>query len=406
MRASRLGVLAAAAAAVAMTAIPAVSSVAEASPAPGAGAAQSGDSVWKEVDAVAQKASALGVSSDSDPVLMLPAGTPATDLAGVVASLPAAGKVAVRTSQFSKSELDSIQKTVMDRKFSADAGKYGISSTYDAKTDKVVVTTDAPASVTDGLNKSYAGKVEIHRGRFESQNGIDRFNDGYPFYGGISLINSRNGGVCTAGVAVESVFTGQRALTTAAHCDTDGDTFMNKDHRGHWGQQVGSVDMRDTHLDVSLLHGLAYDGWIYTGGTEYSTSKIFVHGGSGVWNGLMLCVSGQTTFNHCGHPVSNTNYSIRWSASDAGIDNGNGFLYDQGGNNAPFFNNGKLTEAGDSGAPIFDTDQTGSAAFIAGTHSGVVWLWDGGRCGCSIPHMVGSKIGPLLQSYALGLVTH
>jgi hypothetical protein len=346
------------------------------------------------------------VSFDSNPVMMVPAGTPAAHQAGLAASLPADWKVTVRTSQFSKGDLDSIQKTVMARKFNADAARYGISSSYDAKADKIVVTTDAPASVTDALNKTYAGKIEVHQGRFEAQHGIDRFNDGYPFYGGISILNTHNRGVCTSGFAVESVFTGQRALTTAAHCGLDGDTFVNKTHNGSWGQQVGTIDMRDTGLDVALLHGLSYDGYIYTGGSEYSGSRIFVHGATGVWNGLQLCVSGQTTFNHCGHPVSNTNYSIRWSGSDAGIDNGNAFLYDRGGNNWPWYNNGKLTEGGDSGAPIYDTDNTGSAAFIAGSHAGVVWLWDGGHCGCSVPHMVGSKVGPLLQTYALGLVTH
>ncbi|GAA3865095.1 hypothetical protein GCM10023084_17720 [Streptomyces lacrimifluminis] len=36
------------------------------------------------------------------------------------------------------------------------------------------------------------------------------------------------------------------------------------------------------------------------------------------WWGRQLCVSGQTTFNHCGHPVSYTNYGWCYTPSWSG----------------------------------------------------------------------------------------
>lgn len=351
------------------------------------------------LESVATAHSALGVfDGASTPVVVLPAGASTDQKAKAVADVPLGTNAEVTISQFTKDALDTLQKVVSDRKWNAEAGKYGAGTYYDAKQDKVIVQTDAPASVTDSLLDAHPGEIELQPARFEAQSST-RYNATSPFYGGAALTNGR--GKCTSGVTVKSVFTGVRELTTAAHCYPVLDTIYNRHTNDTTGAWMGYVNRRDTQLDVEFLRDAGYDSFLHSGGWERSTSSVFVHAATYARLNMKVCVSGSVSFNHCGHPIVNGSYSVRWTGSDAGIDGGNGFLYDRGGNG----NQGPLTQGGDSGAPIFVTDSTGSAAFIAGLHTGLVWTWDGNVCHCSTPKMVGVKIGPVLQSHSLDLVT-
>ncbi|WP_328842705.1 hypothetical protein [Streptomyces sp. NBC_00258] len=352
---------------------------------------------WKQLGKAADAHSALGVFGDSDPVLTLPADTSAGEKTKVEAAIPSGMNVAVKTSKFTREKLEKIQKTVTARKWHSDADTYSVGVQYDGRKDKVVVDTDAPASATESLRNAYPGAIEVRSARFEPQAGI-RFNSWSPFYGGIALISPGKGG-CTAGFAVRSRLSGNEYMLTAAHCyDTSAQVY---NRRTDWsnGQWVGTVVARWTTFDTETLLGPVYDSYIHTGGYDTSSQTHFVHGTAWVASNLKVCVSGAATYNHCGHPISNTSYSVCWSGTTVCISDGRGFLYDRGGTNWPSYNNGNRTEVGDSGAPIYTTDQTNSAAWIVGMHAGIVWS------DCCTPHMVGVNWNKISSTTDLSLMT-
>ncbi|WP_189145511.1 hypothetical protein [Streptomyces lacrimifluminis] len=359
---------------------------------------------WKQLDKAAKKyhslAGALGDSSKQ--VVSLPAGTSAAEKSKLVAAIPVGMDVTVKISRFTKEGLDKTEKTLSAKKWHADAGKYAFGFAYDAEQDKIKVDTDAPASVTQSLLDANPGKIRVHRTRFESQR--SRFNDWSPFSGGASIVNQTIGpwAGCTAGVTVKNVFTGARKMMTAGHCGKEGDVFLHRYSDNSPGPYFGAVEARWDSLDMELLGGASYGGHIWTGGYQASTSFMGVSGGSNVWPGLQVCVSGAVTLNHCGHPVRETNYNY-YPQSNQGtwIGGNSGFTYDQGGTAQPWgWQWGRATEPGDSGAPVYYTDQYGAFATIVGTHSARIW----GECGCW--KMIGVKIGPELDAARLDLVKH
>ncbi|WLW54401.1 hypothetical protein [Streptomyces sp. YU58] len=356
------------------------------------------DSQWKQLNHIATTHSALGVA-DSGTVLRLAAGTSAAEQAKVRAQLPTDTRTAVRTSRFSEKSLSTIQKTVMGRAWNGDADKYGVATSYDAETDKVTVLTDAPASVTNSLRDAHPGAVEVQRARLEPQ--ATRFADAQPFWAGTALVGTDNGGSykCTAGFAVKQRATGHLYMTTAGHCFSNLTHVYNRRYDGSFGNWVGQVTRRDQNIDTELMStntARPYDSYMFTGGTATSRSTMFVHGTEVPENGTRVCVSGSVSFNHCGHPISDSRYSICYSGGANCIRDGKGFLYDQGGTNYPRYDNGELTQGGDSGAPIYTTDDTESGAWIVGGHSGLIWR-GGGPCHCTTPHMVGVSIAAIRQ---------
>jgi hypothetical protein len=329
-------------------------------------------------------------------VVTLPAGTSAVEKAKVEADIPAGMNVTVKTSRFTRGKLDKIQKTVTARKWHSDADTYGVGVKYDGQKDKVIVQTDAPASATESLRNLYPGAIEVQSARFEPQSGT-RFVSWSPFYGGVALISAGKG-ACTAGFAARSLISGNEYMLTAAHCyDTSAHVYNRKPDWSH-GLWLGQVVARYTSFDTETLLGPVYDSYIHTGGYDTSTKTHFVHGSADVGQNVHVCVSGSTTYNHCGHPISDTSYSVCWSGSTVCIDNGRGFLYDRGGT-WPSYNNGHITEVGDSGAPIYTTDRTDSAAWIVGMHTGIVWS------DCCTPHMVGVNWGKISATLDLSLMT-
>ncbi|WP_133917285.1 hypothetical protein [Streptomyces sp. NBC_00582] len=331
---------------------------------------------WKQLDAVHKKHSSLGVFDAKDgsgPLLTLPAGTSAAEKDKVLADIPAGMKVKVKVSRFHKGETDKIADEVGSGKWNKDARKYGLGAAYDADTDKVMVNTDAPESVTASLKSQYGDKIEVFRSRFEEQ--LGRYNDSAPFWGGDS-IHTASWGNCTSGFKVHVVDpeTGQATdmMTTAGHCYSLNERVLGAD--GKW---MGWVK-RFGPADLEAFVGYTYDPFIWTGGTPGSTSNLPVHSLSGMYYGMHVCVSGQTTFNHCGHPVTATNYGFNWT-DHSGHTHWNsttwGFVFGPGGTNYPRYDNGKLTEAGDSGAPVYVAGSSTAAA--AGTLSGIVeWKCD------------------------------
>ncbi|MFK0154756.1 hypothetical protein ACIQVK_22095 [Streptomyces sp. NPDC090493] len=361
---------------------------------------------WRHLDSASRSLHALGVfgGNASDLVLTLPAGTSAGEQAKAEADIPEGMKVAVKTSKFTKNEVDSIQKVVIGAKWNRGAAKYSVGSTYDGTEDKVIVNTDAPASVTASLKRAYGDKIEVRRSRFEQQ--YNRFNDAEPFFGGGS-IHTDSWGNCTAGwhVRMTNPETSQTAdfLTTAGHCYTLHELVKNAN--GNWAGWV----KRFGEFDAEGFVGYRYGSSIWTGGISGSTAASKAVGLSGMYNGLKVCVSGQTSFNHCGHPITATQYAFTWTDHNGHTHHTNasdGFTYARGGTNAPDYNNGTVTQGGDSGAPVY-VPYTNGSALATGSHSGLLtWLdTTSGGCHCTQYRMYGVKMQALYDSWGARLVT-
>ncbi|NEA99024.1 hypothetical protein [Streptomyces sp. SID13726] len=346
----------------------------------------------KELDRVARSHSALGVFGDahSKPVLMLPAGTPAAERAKVRAEIPAGMQVTVKVSKFTHKKLDQVQKTVLARKWNKDAHTFGIGAAYDGAKDKVVVNLEAPKSAAGSLQRVDADGVEVQPGRFTPDN--TRFTDYNPFYGGGAIDGDS---LCTAGFAVKDKASGHKYMVTAAHCN-----YWNKSVHTPTGKPYGNVSRVIQSIDAETIGGQDYTGSIWTGGTHDSSSKEWVSGYTDwMYWGRKLCVSGRTTYNHCGHPVSYSAYGFcySWFGTDFCVDQTDAFLMDRGGTDECSCN-GNFTQPGDSGAPVFETNPNYDSATIAGIHHGAVWGYNGAN------RMVNIRAWSILRAFNADII--
>ncbi|MEU5041816.1 hypothetical protein [Streptomyces griseorubiginosus] len=362
----------------------------------GANAAQPSQAQWQQLDKVATAHSALGVYGLTDTVLMLPAGTPAAEKARVAAEIPAGMKVAVRISKFTKAEKDQLVKSVSSGKWNKTGEQLGLAAAYDGQKDKVQVAVEGPRSAADVLQKRYAGKVEAGPGRMTPEWG--RYADSSPFWGGGS-IKAVGGGTCTAGYAVWDNAENKPKMVTAGHCAPLWVQYKSADDK-----DFGYVERRDKKLDAELITSKQYNGTIWTGGTAQSDSRLKVVNWSG-WTflGRQLCVSGQTTFNHCGHPVSQNGVAINYQAfgENNTINSDAAYMMDRGGTD-PCHCNGNFTAPGDSGAPVYelgwaDYTPNNQAAVIMGHHHGKIWFGGYDR-------MVNVKPGQVLSNWNLSMM--
>ncbi|MGW0652924.1 hypothetical protein ACWD4T_29665 [Streptomyces umbrinus] len=343
---------------------------------------------WKELDKVAKKHSSLGVfgvQSDSGPVLTLPAGTTAEEKAKAVADLPDGVKVTVKTSKFAKGEADKVQKEIMANKWHKEAKKYEIGSFYDGEKDKLVVNAEAPESVTAALKSVYGDKIEVLQTRFEQQT---RFTDWEPFLGGSSIRgNAANSGVCSSGFKIYSTHPDTGAwtemMTTAGHCFPFHQLVLNAS--GTW---MGWMK-KDSSNDIAAFLGYDYVSGIWTGTFSGSTASRSVKGYSGMWNGLNVCVSGQTSYQHCDHPITATSYAHSWT--DPYGQTRVAWANDNFAYSAHTAYGVHPTQGGDSGAPIHTPDGNGTDTWATGSHHRLISWYDNSVCGCMQYRMIGVK---------------
>jgi hypothetical protein len=381
---------------------------------------------WEKLDKVSKSEQALGVFGlDSSPVLVLPADTSTGQKAKVLGEVakalgateatstaPATKSVvtpAVKISRFTKKQLDEMEKDIGTGPWKK--GQYGVGLSYDGETDKMIVDTDAPDSVTPALTEAYGDKIKVRRARILPQN--NRYDDrNNPFhFGGSSLTDG--GGVCSSGYGLDGVINvdnGQRvpAMTTAGHC------FMRhaliKNRRWDWthGEWEGWIKRDDYSLDVQAFVGYNYGNRIWTGNNPFdpfSDQNLAVKGEGSLYKGRIVCVSGVTTWRHCNHPISVDNYGFSWPMRNGEWrwnPTADGFTYAPSNNAWKNFNDGPHTEGGDSGAPIYAEDWGGAMAI--GTHQGII-TWREDACGCTAYRMVGVKIRSTLHNWGAYLKT-
>ncbi|MFD4878917.1 hypothetical protein ACFWOB_36895 [Streptomyces sp. NPDC058420] len=349
---------------------------------------------WKALNSVVTATSALGVFGTSSPVLVLPSSASVLDKATALADIPAGLTVPVKVSQFTKDSLDKVLDAVKDVNWNPGGAKYLFSTSYDGTQDKVLVNSDAPASVTAALKSTYGDKVDVIPSRFQEQS--NRYADNAPFFGGASITDGN--GICTSGYSIFATNPDDgrwdQMQTTAGHCYGDNDLI--KTTSGTWMGWVKKIGPQDIEAYV----GYQYAHNIWTGYGGDSTSNKLVHSYSGLWNGLQVCVSGQTSTNHCGHPVTSTQYAYNWydpSGLPHYTDPNYGFAYN--------VNPGRnVTQEGDSGAPVY-VDSGNNTAAATGTHAGLISWYDSSNCGCTQYRMYGVKIGSITDTWGAQLST-
>ncbi|WP_286246676.1 hypothetical protein [Streptomyces graminofaciens] len=347
---------------------------------------------WSQVDAYSRANDALGVAPGASGALVrLPA-----DRIEPVIEKDAPPSTTVKASRFTKGDITSIDGAVREALRPDHSTEYGLMSQYDVATDRVVVTTDAPSTLSEPLVREYGDKIKIESGKFAAQRG--RYRDTVPFYGGLSLTREGSGR-CSGGVSVMRADTAY--MTTAAHCYPINPNVGVYNYTTDW-EEVGKVTNRYNGIDQELLHRDvtpirgAYFGRIWSGQSPNALDYLNIEGQLPAFLGLdNICVTGQTTYAHCGNKVTDMSPgSICWPDTQICVEGGGSFLYRPD----PCANcTVKFTEGGDSGAPIYKWTRNETAK-IVGLHTGVVW-----RSG--VQYMVGVRIGPALDKMGATLNT-
>jgi hypothetical protein len=260
-------------------------------------------------------------------------------------------KATVATSPAAQSAIATLQARIADY-----VAKHGTAYTFgsylDATTGKIVLLTDAPASLvarltaTSGFSAAEAQALtsaQVRRTTITDR--VGRRDDTSPFWGGAGLIVG--GGLCSAGYVVQNS-AGTRFMVTAGHCYANGATVQVESG----ARTVGTVSNRrlptvSGHAqDMELIGGQSYGTRIYTGGVTSTTSLPVVGAGSAVVGFADYCHSGRTTGEHCGHTATSTT----------------GQTCTATGCKSPVtvFTGGTQPAGGDSGSPFYVKNSTSS----------------------------------------------
>jgi len=206
-------------------------------------------------------------------------------------------KIAKRTA-------DGIRAEIGAQGFSPEAQKFSYSSHLDLQSGRVILKTDAPASVTERLVDEHP-EIELQESKPVSDL-WHRRDDVPSFWGGASITGP--GGTCSAGFTVRKP-SGARFMTTAAHCWSVGSTV-----RTPTGTFFGTVAQRGTlgsiwfwdNRDVELIGGSSYAPRVYTGGVVSTSSRGVIGAGNPVAGFTGYCSSGQTSGEQCQQHVNST----------------------------------------------------------------------------------------------------
>ena len=244
--------------------------------------------------------------------------------------------------------------TAIQRRIAGYVAAHGTSHTFASYLDssgRVVVDTDAPASVVSGLTRvsnaglrRAVGNARIHRTRIADA--FNRRDDIPSFWGGAGITNS--GGICSAGYAVRNAV-GSVFSVTAGHCFANGANALVESGLRSYGTVSGRrlPTVTGGSTDSELLGGQSYAGRVYTGGVLSTTSRGVAAGGAASVGYNAYCHSGRTTGENCGHTATSTNAQVCTSS----------------GCKSPViqFTGGTMIQPGDSGGAFYAIDSAGKA---------------------------------------------
>ena len=253
-------------------------------PAKARSAAVAPDAAAARASKVAKANNALGSYYDAarkEQVVVTSAGSKLTE-ASVDRAVGA--KARVERRGIAKATVDTIQDRVSKRAWSPAAKHYNYASWLDLKTGKMVLKTNAPASVTAPLTKDYPGVIDRQVDTIRDT--FSRFADIPPFWGGSSI--KSGGSLCSSGFVVQKG--GQRFLTTAGHCFPLGANVLTAGGNLSVGTVVQKGPLQSS--DMALIGGKSYGSAIFVGAANSSAGKHVSGAGDPVVGFTQYCRSG------------------------------------------------------------------------------------------------------------------
>lgn len=258
----------------------------------------------------------------------------------------------VAASPAAKAALAAIQAQIA-RHVDTHGTAYTFASYLDATTGKIVLSTDAPATLVATLTalpgasvaeRQAAGQAEVRRST--ARDLFHRRDDIAPFWGGAGLLA---GGLCSSGYAVRNG-AGTVFATTAGHCYANGTNVLVESGARTYGivSNRNLPTFNNQPRDVELLGGQSYAGRIYTGPACCPTSSVPVFAAGEAFVGFAnYCHSGRTTGENCGHTATSITGQVCTGT----------------GCKSPVivFNGGVQPQGGDSGSPFYVMDNSGRA---------------------------------------------
>ncbi len=250
----------------------------------------------------------------------------------------------------------------LQRRIADHVARHGTAHTFgsyvDAMTGRIVLETNAPASVVSSLvelpSVSRAASQAAQQMQVRSVGTSDSFHrrDDVPaYYGGGGISNGS--GVCSSGYAVRNS-AGTIRMVTAGHCFADGTVVKTESLARTYGTVSGRrlASLTFDGKDMELMGGQSYAGRIFTGGVLSTTSIRVAGAGAATVGFANYCHSGRTTGMNCGHTVTSTNAQV----------------CTQTGCKSPViaFTGGTLSQGGDSGSPFFVHSNDGASVHIRG----------------------------------------
>jgi hypothetical protein len=171
----------------------------------------------------------------------------------------------------------------------------------------VKVGRDTPQSTVDALGKMLSVPYELGSKEVSNFDSFNKTNDIAPYWGGSRIVWQLDGGMCSAGFAVQGIFTGQQTMLTAGHCRPWGNTFDNFTDGGGdvMGFTTNQQHFRDTVLIVTKVQGD-----IYTGNFDSFTFTP-VRGAYPSFPGDVVCRSSAFSNQMCGIQVVDIGQSVK-----------------------------------------------------------------------------------------------
>jgi hypothetical protein len=255
---------------------------------------------------VDEQGSALGSYWDPEKAQLVVVVGPDSTIGEEEAKRLVQGPYRLEHLKIAKKTADGIREEIAS--FAPENPKFSYASHLDLRSGRVILSTDAPASVTERLVKEHP-EIQLVDGKPVSDL-WNRRDDVPMFWGGASITSG--GGTCSSGFAVKKP-SGQRFMTTAAHCWAVGSIV-----RTPTGTFVGTVAQRGLlgspffwlNRDMELIGGSSYAGRVYTGGIFSTSSRGIVGAGNPVAGFTGYCSSGQTSGEQCQQHVNSTSAMV------------------------------------------------------------------------------------------------
>jgi hypothetical protein len=279
-----------------------------------------------------------------------PTGSPANPGLGADQAPDRSARGRAGTSPAASQALNLLQRRIAN--YVADHGtSYTFASHLDSDTGRIVLDTNAPASVVSKLTsmsdpdqRREVGKAQLRRTAISDA--WHRRDDISPFWGGAGITNS--GGICSSGYAVRNG-AGTVFSVTAGHCFANGANALVESGLRSYGTVSGRrlPTVTGHPMDMELLGGRTYAGRVYSGGVFSTTSRGVAAAGAASAGYSNYCHSGRTTGENCGHTANSTNAQV----------------CTQTGCKSPViaFTGGTMIQGGDSGGAFYAIGSDGRA---------------------------------------------